>query len=89
MKLHGNVGCNTVNGDILLDASKQNSIMFLDLVTTRMACPDLELESQILLALEKVEKYNKEKNETVLILKDKEGNVVLELTNTSNKYTEK
>ena len=63
--------------------------MFLDLVTTRMACPDLELESQILLALEKVEKYNKEKNETVLILKDKEGNVVLELTNTSNKYTEK
>ena len=87
MKLHGNVGCNTVNGDILLDASKQNSIMFLDLMTTRMACPDLELESQILLALEKVEKYNKEKNETVLILKDKAGNVVLELTKTTDKYT--
>lgn len=89
MKLHGNVGCNTVNGDILLDASKPNSIMFLDLISTRMACPDLELESEILIALEKVEKYNKEKNETILVLRDKEGNIVLELTNESNKYLEK
>lgn len=89
MKLHGNVGCNTVNGEILLDASKPNSIMFLDLISTKMACPDLDLESEILIALEKVEKYNKEKNETVLILRDKEGNIVLELTNESSKYLEK
>ena len=84
-KVHGQLACNIVNGDILLDPNKQNSIMFLDLITTRMSCPDLAIESEILIALEKVEKYSKEKNKR-LLLKDKDGNVVLEVVNISDKY---
>lgn len=85
MKLHGNIGCNTVNGTILLDASKNNSITFLDLRSTKMSCPDTELELEILIALESVEKYKKE-NDKILYLYDKNGNKLLELINTSNKY---
>lgn len=84
-KVHGQLACNIVNGDILLDPNKQNSIMFLDLITTRMSCPDLAIENEILIALEKVEKYSKEKNKR-LLLKDKDGNVVLEVINISDKY---
>lgn len=85
MKLHGNIGCNTVNGKILLDASKNNSITFLDLRSTKMSCPDTELELEILIALESVEKYKKEDSK-VLYLYDKNGNKLLELINTSDKY---
>lgn len=84
-KVHGQLACNIVNGDILLDPNKQNSIMFLDLITTRMSCPDLAIENDILIALEKIEKYSKEKNKR-LLLKDKDGNVVLEVVNISDKY---
>lgn len=85
MKLHGNIGCNTVNGTILLDATKNNSITFLDLRSTKMSCPDTELELEILIALESVEKYRKEDDKT-LYLYDKNGKKLLELINTSNKY---
>lgn len=84
-KIHGQLACNIVNGDILLDPNKQNSIMFLDLITTRKSCPDLAIETEILIALEEVEKYSKEKNKR-LLLKDKDGNVVLEVVNISDKY---
>lgn len=84
-KVHGQLACNIVNGDILLDPNKQNSIMFLDLITTRMVCPDMSIETEILIALEKVEKYSKEKHKR-LSLKDKDGNAVLEITNISDKY---
>ena len=50
-----------------------------------MPCPDTELELEILIALESVEKYKKE-NDKILYLYDKNGNKLLELINTSNKY---
>ena len=87
LKLHGNVGCNIVNGSILLDTDKKNSIMFLDLISTKMTCPDGELETEILIALEKVENYSKkESNKQIIILYDKDGKEVIELTNTTSNY---
>lgn len=89
LKIHGRVGCNIVNGSLLLDASKPNSIMFLDLITTMMSCPDMALETEILIALEKTESYKKSKDNKSLTLYDKDNNAVMELLNTTENYSQK
>lgn len=51
-KLHGNTGCNIMNGKIETDLDTPNSISFSAINTTRMACPDMELETRLVVALE-------------------------------------
>ncbi len=89
LKVHGRVGCNIVNGSLLLDASKPNSIMFLDLISTMMSCPDMALETEILIALEKTESYKKGKYNKSLVLYDKDNKAILELINTTENYSQK
>ena len=89
MKIHGKIGCNIVNGSLLLDADKKNSIMFLDLRSTKMTCPDIELETEILIALEKVESYKRNSENNELTLYDKNGIAILKLSNTSKQYIKK
>ncbi len=55
LKVHGNTGCNILNGSIFVDPAKQNSLQFSNLATTRMACPDMEREQKFLVVLEQVE----------------------------------
>lgn len=52
LKVHGNTGCNFFNGDLFINPDKSNAIDFSNLASTRMACPNMEEESAILLALE-------------------------------------
>lgn len=53
-KIHGNTGCNIVNGDIYLDHRRSNAIDFSNLHTTRMACPPPfdRFQTAMLVALE-------------------------------------
>ena len=51
-KLHGNTGCNILNGKFETDMDAPNSISFSALATTRMACPDQDEEMQLIVALE-------------------------------------
>ncbi len=67
LKLHGNAGCNIVNGSILIDPDKSDAIQFQQLATTRMMCPDIQLETQILVALEEVGKSERMKDNKVLL----------------------
>lgn len=53
-KLHGNAGCNTMNGSIYMNPDKQNSLEFKNIATTRMTCPHIALEQQLLTALAQV-----------------------------------
>lgn len=53
-KLHGNAGCNTMNGSIYMNPDKQNSLEFKNIATTRMICPQIALEQQLLTALAQV-----------------------------------
>lgn len=76
--LHGNTGCNIVNGNIFIDPDKPNSIQFSQLATTRMMCPDIATETSFLVALEEVESAFAEGNNTVRML-DKKGHEVLVL----------
>lgn len=78
-KIHGNVGCNTMNGKILLNPDKQNSIKFTDMITTRMTCPEINLEQQILQALSKVTTVMPQDDMGGAQLKDEAGNTILVL----------
>lgn len=53
-KLHGNTGCNIMNGKVEIDMEHPNSISFSAIATTRMACPDMAAETALVVALEEV-----------------------------------
>ena len=77
-RLHGNTGCNIVNGALTIDPDKSNSIQFMDLASTRMMCPEenMKAETAMLVALESVEYAQKGKNNTV-IMSDKDNQPIL------------
>ncbi|MCM1005661.1 MAG: META domain-containing protein [Prevotella sp.] len=51
-KIHGNTGCNILNGTLIPDMLENGAVTFTNLSTTRMMCPDLESETELLVALE-------------------------------------
>ncbi len=51
-KIHGNTGCNILNGKLETDLETPNSISFSSIGTTRMMCPDIESETRLIVALE-------------------------------------
>lgn len=53
-KLHGNTGCNILNGNLEVDMEHPNSISFSAIAMTRMACPDQSHETAFVVALEEV-----------------------------------
>ncbi len=53
-KIHGNTGCNILNGSLIPDMLSPGALTFTNLSTTRMMCPDIELETSLLVALEEV-----------------------------------
>ncbi len=77
-RVHGNTGCNILNGSLLIDPDKSNSVQFQNLATTKMMCPDTSTETSFLVALESVEFAKKGKHDTVLMY-DKNNNPILVL----------
>ena len=78
--LHGNTGCNVLNGDITVNPDAQNEIAFSKIGTTRMMCRNPELEQSFLDALQKVavaQRTNGGDNEADL--RDAQGTLVIEL----------
>lgn len=57
-RIHGNAGCNTLNGDFQTDSKNSRSISFPGTATTMMACPNMELEGKILKALNEVSSFD-------------------------------
>ena len=84
--IHGNTGCNIVNGSLIIDPEKSNSIQFNKLATTKMRCPDeqAKTETAFLVALERVETAQRGKSGTV-IMRDKDGENVLVLKKIDNR----
>lgn len=79
LKVHGNAGCNVLNGSIYIDPDKQNSIQFKNVATTRMMCPNIELESQFLAALAQVSSVAQGKDTNNLLFMDNTGKTIIEL----------
>lgn len=54
-KVHGNTGCNILNGSIEINMEAPNSISFVNIATTRRMCPpDRNYEDEFVVALEEV-----------------------------------
>lgn len=83
-KIHGNTGCNILNGIVDTDMEAPNSISFRNIANTRMACRDSELEGDLMVALEEVASacpVSKDKVD----LTDDSGKVVLRLVRSTDK----
>ena len=78
-RIHGNTGCNIVNGALLIDPDKHNSMQFVSLASTLRLCPDAESEQALLVALEDTEKAVERGADRVALL-DSDGNELLILT---------
>lgn len=58
----GNAGCNRMTGQIEFSDAQKNIIKFPQIATTRMACPDMKGEQELLQALNKVVRFAPENN---------------------------
>lgn len=52
MRIHANSGCNIINGTLFIDPYKDWGVEFQELVSTRKMCPNIHLETALLVALE-------------------------------------
>ena len=76
--IHGDTGCNIINGIITLDHTKDMAIQFEDLRSTEHNCEDINYETSLLLALETTESC-KRINQNEMALLDNKGSIVLVL----------
>ena len=76
--IHGDTGCNIINGIITLDPTKDMAIQFEDLHSTEHECEDIDFETALLLALETTESC-KRINQNEMALLDHKGSIVLVL----------
>lgn len=83
-KIHGNTGCNILNGSLETDMDTPNSISFQKIATTRMTCPDIQYETRLLVALEDAA-YAKPVSATKVLLLNNSNETVLTLERTSDK----
>lgn len=77
-RIGGNSGCNRLSGEIRHDAAVENSISFANVASTRMACPDMDTENQVLSALNSVRSYGLLDNGRLALMSEG-GTIVLEL----------
>lgn len=78
MKVHGNTGCNILNGSLETNIETANAISFQQLTTTRMACPDMSKEMTLFVALEETT-YIRPTDKTHVQFLDSRDKVVMEL----------
>lgn len=78
-KLHGNTGCNILNGTMDVDMEVPNSISFQNIITTKMSCPDSEsYEKDLIVALEEIAAAHPTTKNRVEMMDDS-GNVIMTL----------
>ena len=76
--IHGDTGCNIINGIITLDPTKDMAIQFEDLRSDEHDCEEIDFETNLLLALECTESC-KRINEHEMALLDNKGSIVIVL----------
>lgn len=83
-KVHGNTGCNVLNGRLETDLDTPNTFSFENIGVTMMMCPQIKYQTAMLVALEEACRAKPINEEKVLLL-DPNGNVVLTLERTPDK----
>ena len=77
-RLHGNAGCNIINGGYETDESNASAISFPKVISTMMACSDMTVERGVLQALNSIKSFGKLENGNVGFY-DENGSLVLVL----------
>jgi len=80
LRLHGDTGCNIVNGNIYLDHRMSNAVDFSHLATTRMGCPEpiAKQQTAILVALEETVSAISDGSDKVMLL-GSDGRILMTL----------
>lgn len=78
-RVHGNAGCNILNGDITVNLDKGDGIEFKNLMTSRMMCPEIATEQVFLLALESVDRAAAGANADQANLLNSSGQTIISL----------
>lgn len=78
-KVHGNAGCNVLNGKVTSNPDREGGLNFTDLFTTRMTCPEIAIEQGFIIALEQVESCVPGDTDDVAYLKDGDGKTLITL----------
>jgi heat shock protein HslJ len=73
-----NTSCNLINGVVNIDATKDFAIQFEDLKSQHKECPNIEAETDMLLALESTESC-KRINDDEMALLDNKGTIIIVL----------
>lgn len=82
-KVHGNTGCNILNGSLDINPKTVNSISFHSIATTRRACPNQSEETELVVALEEIV-YAIPVDANMVRLLDNKHKTVLELKRTTD-----
>ena len=77
-KVHGNAGCNLVNGEFAQEEGNAASLKFDQMATTMKACPDMDKETAILSAMNMVRGFQLE--DGLLVLQDEKGEALITLS---------
>lgn len=83
-KIHGNTGCNIINGTLELNMKTANSISFQSIAKTMRLCHDMKYETPLCVALEETMKARPLEGDKVEFL-DSQDKVVLLLERTTDK----
>lgn len=83
-KLHGNTGCNILNGRMEINMDEANSISFNAIGMTQMACPDMNYETALIVALEEAS-HARPVSPTEVLLFDNSGKQVLSLVRAASR----
>lgn len=76
--VHGNAGCNIVNGKVLTEDGEKASLKFDKMISTMMAGPGMTLEGRVMEALNKVSGFIV-KDRNTAVLTDENGEEALTL----------
>lgn len=71
-RVHGNAGCNVINGGFQQEADKPASLRFTQMISTMMSCPNMDIERQVLGALDKVRGFRFD-DDGMAVLTDESG----------------
>ena len=83
-KIHGNTGCNVLNGTLEINMKGANSVSFQSIAKTLRLCPDINYETQLCVALEETVRAKPLKEGKVEFI-DSQNKRVLLLERTSDK----
>lgn len=64
-RIHGNAGCNMINGGFVTQEDNPKAISFPAVAATMMACPDMTLERKVLSALNQVKSFSLLNNKSI------------------------